>query len=789
MKSLRRRFRAETRPASRAVSLGIEPLEGRQLLATFAVTNTADSGSGSLRQAILDSNTAGGTNTINFSITGTGIQTIALASSLPTITAPVTLDGFSQTAGSTTPQIELNGAGAGTGSNGLNITAGNSTIEGLIINRFNGSGIVLSGTGGSTVSGDYIGLNSAGTAASANGGDGILISGTPNNTIGGVTATSRDLISGNTGNGIHITGAGGVNNLVENDHIGVDTTGTSSVSNTLDGVRIETGTGNTIGGTSTSQGNTIAFNTGAGVNVVSGSGNSIRENSIFNNLGNGDSTTFGAGIVLGSGANNNVAAPTINIVTTTAGVTTVQGQMKGAAASTTYTIELFSNAGTDPSGFGQGQTFAGSTTATTDANGNATFTANTTSAVTLNNFVAATATDPNKNTSHFSNNGLNTNAIANLTITGTSSPNPVAAGGYLIYTFTVNNAGPSNATNTTVSDTLPTGFSFVMATSSLGSVTQSGGTVTANLGVLNATTSATVTIQVVPSSTTSGTISNTATVSANENTNTSNNTATVQTQVVPGINLSILPTYSPNPATINSNVTLQFIVTNSGPATAQTVSFSDQLPSNLTFVSGSTSLGGGVSQSGGLVGAQVGPLATGASGIVSIVVTPTTSGLINNTATVSGTGAPQINPTTTSTLLTVVVNPVPVTPTGMDGPLVTFLNRYGVHQQATNIVVTFNVPLNATTATNVGNYTLTTGRRHHKIKISTVSYDPVQRQVRIVPAEMIGLNVPATLTINGTSPTGVADQNGNLLDGARNGKPGSNFVRTFTGYGPGIIAS
>ena len=64
--------------------------------ATFNVTNTNDSGSGSLRQAILDANAAGGADTIAFNIVGSGVHTIAPTTELPAITSPVTIDGYSQ---------------------------------------------------------------------------------------------------------------------------------------------------------------------------------------------------------------------------------------------------------------------------------------------------------------------------------------------------------------------------------------------------------------------------------------------------------------------------------------------------------------------------------------------------------------------------------------------------------------------------------------------------------------------------------------------------------------------
>src|SRR4051812_14647086 len=71
----------------------LEVLEGRTLLSTFMVSSLGDSGPGTLRQAILDSNAANDpTSTIDFAIPGSGVQTIRPRSALPDITAPVLID-------------------------------------------------------------------------------------------------------------------------------------------------------------------------------------------------------------------------------------------------------------------------------------------------------------------------------------------------------------------------------------------------------------------------------------------------------------------------------------------------------------------------------------------------------------------------------------------------------------------------------------------------------------------------------------------------------------------------
>ena len=130
---------------------------------TFTVTNTNDSGAGSLRQAITDSNlNTGSTNQIHFNIGAGGAQSIALPTALPAIPTPVVIDGWTQPGFTGAPLIELNGA-ATTSGNGLIIFAGPSTVRGLVINRFKASGIALSGGSGHTVQGNYIGTNAAGT--------------------------------------------------------------------------------------------------------------------------------------------------------------------------------------------------------------------------------------------------------------------------------------------------------------------------------------------------------------------------------------------------------------------------------------------------------------------------------------------------------------------------------------------------------------------------------------------------------------------------------------------------
>src|SRR4030095_15012568 len=107
--------------------------------ATFTVTTTADSGPGSLRQAVLDANANAGLDTIAFFIPGGGVQTITVGSEL-SITDAVLIDGYTQPGSSPNMDgladnaillIELQGSG----SDGLVVSAGAAGIHGLVLHR------------------------------------------------------------------------------------------------------------------------------------------------------------------------------------------------------------------------------------------------------------------------------------------------------------------------------------------------------------------------------------------------------------------------------------------------------------------------------------------------------------------------------------------------------------------------------------------------------------------------------------------------------------------------------
>lgn len=190
------------------------------------------------------------------------------------------------------------------------------------------------------------------------------------------------------GHGIQLDTNG--NDTVLSCYVGIDTSGVAAA-NGGDGISIA-GSNNSIGGSAAGAGNIIAFNAQAGVAVTTGTGNAIRDNSIYSNIGQG--------IVLSPGGNNNQPAPLLGSARTLTPTTVHVSGTLHAAANTTNTIELFGSPSSVPPG--QGMILIGSKSVTTDARGNASFLFSSSLPGGPGTSLTATATDANNNTSAFS---------------------------------------------------------------------------------------------------------------------------------------------------------------------------------------------------------------------------------------------------------------------------------------------------------------------------------------------------------------------------------------------------
>ena len=188
----------------------------------------------SLREAILAANATRNVNgivdEIDFAISGSGIQTITIGTTgLASITDAVSIDAWTQSGYSSTPVIELNGGNTGTTKDGFHLASGSSgsTIRGFIINRFTGDGIEINSSNNHVIEGNWIGLNNTGTAASANALRGVYAINSTGLTIGGTSTASRNVISGNTQQGIYFDNVD--NSFVYGNYVGTNAAGTGDI--------------------------------------------------------------------------------------------------------------------------------------------------------------------------------------------------------------------------------------------------------------------------------------------------------------------------------------------------------------------------------------------------------------------------------------------------------------------------------------------------------------------------------------------------------------------------------
>ena len=246
--------------------------------ATFTVTNTNDSGAGSLRQAIEDANNNNNPSDmdfIDFNIAGGGVKVISPESELPFITQKVYIDASTQPGADCSPRsivIRLDGTLAGN-SNGLvlwNSESSGSVIKGISITNFTWMGIRMVNVSDADIVCNNVGVEEDGFTPGPNNEDGITIfEESSNNIIGGSSAADRNILSGNTYHGISLVGNGNTSStVIIGNYIGVDATGTQAVPNGRGGIIISGSTTSTqIGGPSAGERNVISGNSENGIGV------------------------------------------------------------------------------------------------------------------------------------------------------------------------------------------------------------------------------------------------------------------------------------------------------------------------------------------------------------------------------------------------------------------------------------------------------------------------------------------------------------------------------------------
>lgn len=338
---------------SRASAQAGSSASGETLLPAYAsatvwtVNTTADSGSGSLREALAG---AGANARIEFDpsvFPPDNPGTIMVLTELPSIEVDgLTIDAVGR-------GVILDGSNAPSLTDGLTIedTTNGVTIQGLQVLRFPKDGIVLKygvsnaliggdrlagegnvisgngesgisligvGTSSNVIAGNIVGADNAGMASMPNDGDGIAIKvGASHNTIGGVLSGYGNLVSGNKGHGIWVVGNGTDHNVILGNLIGTDLTGVGVMGNDGSGVVIEGGPDDTLVGGDTPQArNVIAGNGGTGVWVhgISTDDTVVQGNYIGTDLWGTHALSNHAGVRISGGSKRSlVGGETVNL--------------------------------------------------------------------------------------------------------------------------------------------------------------------------------------------------------------------------------------------------------------------------------------------------------------------------------------------------------------------------------------------------------------------------------------------------------------------------------------------
>ena len=272
-------------------------MEARELLATIVVTGTGDTiandGIVTLREAITAANTnavsgdatAGdaGHDTIAFDIPGDGVQTITVQSPLPSVTDPVTIDGYTQhgasantlaTGNDAVLRIEVDGPGSGGDITGFTLDAGDSELRGLVLNQFTVG--IIADSNRNVIAGNFIGVDAEGVEGPGNVMYyGIEVFSGAGNVVGGTSAAARNVVSGSIDQNITVAGLNTVDGtpvasapsatLIQGNYIGTNAAGTGRVDVAgqpqRDGIFLRSNDGTIIGGSSAPARNVISGNT------------------------------------------------------------------------------------------------------------------------------------------------------------------------------------------------------------------------------------------------------------------------------------------------------------------------------------------------------------------------------------------------------------------------------------------------------------------------------------------------------------------------------------------------
>jgi hypothetical protein len=361
--------------------------------------------------------------------------------------------------------------------------ASSSTIGGTaggtanVVSGNGGVGVAIAPGNNHVVQGNYIGTDVTGSIAVPNG-VGVVVRG-QGNAIGGTNAAARNVISGNATLGIQLGDVGfsvsfATNTSVFGNFIGTSASGTEPMGNGTRGIEIAPGSSNNfIGGTTSPERNVIAYNGGFGVYIPDGTGNTslgdaIRGNAIYKNGSLGIKLSSASSTPLpndtndvDSGANGHQNYPVLTSATLNGSNVNISGSLNTTPNSGAK-IDFYADAAADPSGYGEGRFYLGSTVVSTNASGDAVFSVSY-PYVADTSVITATGVGPNGETSEFSQalaiSGAPTHLLHIATRLNVQTGENVLISGFIITgqeqkRVIVRGLGPSLAVNGAMSNPL-----------------------------------------------------------------------------------------------------------------------------------------------------------------------------------------------------------------------------------------------------------------------------------------------------------------------------------------------
>ncbi|WP_433811988.1 Ig-like domain-containing protein [Flavobacterium johnsoniae] len=359
---------------------------------------------------------------------------------------------------------------------------------------------------------------------------------------------------------------------------------------------------------------------------------------------------------------------------------------------------------------------------------------------------------------------------ADLQISKTADNSNPSVGNNVVFTITAKNNGPYKATGVTVSDALPSGYTFVSAVPSTGTWSAPNWTVGSLTNGSSATLAVTATVKAT------GSYANTASISGNNPDSTTGNNSATATPLVQ-TNLSVTKTVNNTTPNVGDQVTFTITASNAGPSGATGVTVTDNLPSGYTFISATPSTGTWSAPDW-----TIGNLANGASATLSMTARVNATGSYANTASISGSqndptpgnnsgsATPTVNHNPTAVLDTYTVaedNTVTLTPltndSDVDGNTISIVSINGtaltglaqvitVPNGRVNIsaagVITFTPSANFNSTTPISfPYVITDGNltatANIEITVTAVNDAPVAVKDEYTVNEGATLNVPA----------------------------------------------